>query len=269
VNKKKGKISFFDIGISGALILYVGIIFLFLIVAVLYVDKESFFSTLKDPYIRSSLKLTVITSIITTIISILIAIPIGYSLSRYRFPGFIIVDSLIDIPIMLPPLVIGIIILVFFRSPFGKAIEASGINFIYTFNGIILSQFLVSASLAVRTMKLTFDGIDKRIENVALTLGCSRWQAFSRVTLPMARNGMIIGAVITWARVVGLFGPLMIVAGAIRGKTEVLATSIYLELSIGRIEVALSIAFIIISVFVLGLILFKKFAAAGDISNRE
>jgi len=141
----------------------------------------------------------------------------------------------------------------------GGLITWFGELFIYHKAGIVIAQFLTTVGYAVRTIKASFDSLDYRTEDVALTLGCTRAQAFWRVTLPGARAGIAAGAILSWARAIGIFGPVMIIAGAVRGKTEVLPTSIYLEISIGEVEVALAISFVMIALSLMALLLFRRF----------
>jgi molybdate transport system permease protein len=140
----------------------------------------------------------------------------------------------------------GLSLLVFFRTPVGLWLESVGLDFIYQRRGIVLAQFFTAASFGIRAIKATFDDLDRRPEDVALTLGCTRGQAFWRVALPNARGGILAGAILTWARAFGIFGPLMVFVGAVRMRTEVLPTTVYLEASIGRIEVALAVALLMI-----------------------
>ncbi len=210
--------------------------------------------------IMHALWLSIVSSLVTVAVSLCFAIPIGYALSRYRFPGLLVVDTIVDIPIVLPPLVIGISLLVLFRMP-GFSLLAD--HFVYNRKGIVLAQFAVSSALGIRAIKAAFDTIDKRVEDVALTLGASRLQAFLKVALPLARNGIVAGGVLTWARAFAIFGPLMVFTGAVRMKTEVLPTSIYLELSIGQIELALAIALLMIILSVVTLVVFKRLGGQG------
>jgi len=204
--------------------------------------------------IRHAMFLSLVTTAVSLVLVILVAVPTGYALSRYRFPGSIVLDALVDLPIVLPPIVIGVSLLVFFRTPIGRAIESvPGLEFVYTPKGIVLCQFFVSASYGIRAAKSAFDAVDRRLEHLALTLGCTHGQAFRWVALPMARNGLAAGAVMAWARAVGVFGPLMIFAGTVRMKTEVLPTTIYLELSIGRIETALGVAMLMLAMAMVAL----------------
>ena len=220
-----------------------------------YIDKKAVLTVLSSGFIRHALWMSIWTSCITTFIALLFAIPMGYSLSRFRFPGRFLVDAVVDLPIVFPPLVAGLTLLVFFsQTAFGKWIQQDlGLEFVFQPKGIVLCQFVVAASFAIRSAKTAFDDVDRRFENVALTLGCTRWGSFRRVSLPLALNGIIAGGILTWARAFGLFGPLMIFVGSFRGKTEVLSTTIFLEQSVGNLEVALAVALLMILVAVIAL----------------
>ena len=136
-------------------------------------------------------------------------------------------------------------------------------QFVHEVPGIVLAMFFCSASYAVRVMKATFDNLDPRTEQVAMTLGCTRAGAFRRVTLPLAKHGLIAAAVLSWARAVGVYGPVMIVAGAVEGKTHVLPTSIYVEISNGQLKSALAISVIMIVMAFVVLFLLKRFTKSS------
>ncbi len=218
---------------------------------VAYVDAESFREVLRSPRILAAVWLSLWTSVAAVAVGLLFAIPMGYALSRYRFPGHAVVDSIVDLPIVLPPLVLGLSLLVFFYHPWVPGagdwrIQDAGLEFAFQPKGIVLCQFLVSASFGIRAVKLTFDGIDPRIEHVAMTLGSTRAGAFFRVALPMARRGIVVGGILIWTRAFGIFGPLMVFVGAVEKRTEVLPTFIYQEQSTGRLEVALAAAILML-----------------------
>lgn len=217
---------------------------------VFYVDKKAIMTVLKSKFIHHALWMSIWTSMLTTFIALLFAVPMGYAMSRFRFPGQLLAEALVDLPIVFPPLVAGLTLLVFFtQTPAGRWIENDlGIPFVFQPKGIVLCQFVAAASFAIRSAKSAFDDVNQRYENVALTLGCTQWGSFYRVSLPLARNGIIAGGILTWARAFGLFGPLMIFVGSFRGRTEVLSTTIYLEQSVGNLEVSLAIALLLILV---------------------
>ena len=226
--------------------LFVGGLLVLISADVWYIDLGAAREILRSPDIRAALWLSLWTSIVTVVIGLLFAIPMGYALSRFRFPGYAVVNSFVDLPIVLPPLIVGLSLLVFFQTAAGRWVESTGLDFVYQRKGIVLCQFLASASFGIRAAKLAFDGVDPRIEQVALTLGCTRTEAFFRVALPLARGGIVAGGILIWARAFGIFGPIMIFVGAVRRRTEVLPTTIYLEQSVGRIEVALAVALLML-----------------------
>lgn len=307
--------------------------YVFLILAMLAADL--FFTTpghlvesLQKEQIRYAIKLSLISCTITTVLSLWVAVPLGYLLSRTNFRGKNVVDTILDIPIVLPPLVIGLSLLILFQTPTGQQIEqftryriGFGLTYIalplvvglaavissrklgakswvigsaasaftlcllmllpagerlahvlqkhlgtwitFAVPSVILAQFSVACAFAVRTMRVTFDQISPRTEQVALTLGCSRSQAFWLVTLPQARRGMLTAATLAWARSLGEFGPILIFSGATRMRTEVLSTTVFLELSIGNLYAAIAVSLLMVFVAVIVLVLTRIFGLRG------
>ncbi len=248
---------------SAVLVAFLAAVAALILADVLYLaaeGPEAMREVLESKPVRHAFFLSLVTSGATLVLVVAVAVPVGYALSRYRFPGSVVLDALVDLPIVLPPLVVGISLLVFFRTPVGQWIESvPGLQFVYTPKGIVLAQFFVSASYGIRASKAAFDAVDRRLEHLALTLGCTHGQAMRWVALPMARRGLAAGAVMAWARAVGVFGPLMVFAGTVRMKTEVLPTTIYLELSIGRIEPALAVALLMLVMAMAALVLIHAF----------
>lgn len=241
------------------LAVFVAAVATLIVSALLYTDLRTIGGLFRSREVLAAVRLTVIASLITLSLVVLFSVPIGYALSRYRFPGHSIADTIVDLPIVLPPVVIGVALLVFFGTAAGRWIEQLGFN-PHSIKGIVLCQFLVSASYAIRSAKSAFDAVDQRLEHLALTLGCSHFQAFGRVALPLARNGLIAGAIVAWARAVGVFGPLMVFVGSVRLKTEVMPTTVYLELTIGRLEVALAVGVIMVASAAVALIAVRRLA---------
>ncbi len=222
-------------------------VYILLIAAMLVADLSfttpgHLLKALGSPEIQYSIKLSLISCTVTTLLSLWVAVPTGYLMSRHRFPGKRFMDAILDIPIVLPPLVIGLIL---FQPPVGRAIQQF-VPVTYAIPSVILAQFAVACAFAVRTMLVTFDQISPRCEQVALTLGCNRSQAFWLVALPEARRGVLTAATLAWARALGEFGPILIFSGATRLRTEVLPTTVFLELSIGNIEAAGAVSLIMI-----------------------
>jgi molybdate transport system permease protein len=167
-----------------------------------------------------------------------------------------LLDAVLDIPIVLPPLVVGLSLLILFQfKPFAFIAR----DVVYQIPAVILAQFSVACAFAVRTMKSTFDHINPRCEQVAVALGCSRTQAFGRVVLPEATSGMMTAFTLAWARSLGEFGPLLIFAGATRMKTEVLSTTVFLEMNVGNIEGAVAVSMIMVVAAVTVLIITRLY----------
>jgi molybdate transport system permease protein len=249
-----------------------GGVYVFFIVGMLVADADyvsigDLRAIFSSPEIRYALRLSLISCTLTTILSLWVAVPIGYLLSRFRFPGRAFLDAVLDIPIVLPPLVIGISLLIFFQTGVGKAIE-SVVPVTYAIPSVILAQFMVACAFAVRTMRATFDQMTPRRETVALTLGCSRAQAFWRVAFPEARRGMLTAGTLAWARALGEFGPILIFSGATRMRTEVLPTTVFLEMSIGNLEGAVAVSLLMVLAAVLVLVIVRVFGSTTNLAAR-
>jgi len=210
---------------------------------------------LRSRDIQFSIKLSLVSCTVTTLLSLWVAIPIGYLMSRFTFRGKAFVDTLLDIPVVLPPLVVGLSLLILFRYVPDWLSDAV----VYKWPAVVLAQFMVACAFAVRTMRVTFDQIPHRYEQVALTLGCNRQQAFWRVVLPQARGGVLAAGTLAWARALGEFGPILVFAGATRQKTEVLPTSAFLELQAGRTEGMLAVSLIMIATAALVFVVARTF----------
>jgi molybdate transport system permease protein len=241
---------------------YVALIVAMLAADLLFTSPGDFIEALRSPEIRYAIRLSLISCTISTLMALWVAVPLGYLLARTTFPGKAIVDTLLDVPIVLPPLVIGLSLLILFQAGFGKFVQQF-ITVTYAVPSVILAQFAVSAAFAVRTMRVAFEQTSPRTEHVARTLGCSRQQAFWRVVLPEVRPGLLTAATLAWARALGEFGPILVFAGATRMRTEVLPTTVFLELSVGKIEAAIAVSLLMIAVAAVVLVLTRTFGLRG------
>ncbi|HOS92826.1 MAG TPA: ABC transporter permease [Armatimonadota bacterium] len=211
-------------------------------------------------------RLSLITSLITTMLAMVVGIPSAYALSRFRFRGMSVIDTVIDLPLVIPPLVAGIALLLFFRqSMAGRWFEQHVVPIVYTQRGIVVAQFFIASAFAIRALKAAFDQVTPRYESVARSLGCSAWQAMWIVALPLARNGIIAGAIMTWARAMGEFAPTMMVAGATPGRTDVLPVAAFLNMSAGNVEAAIAIVVLMIAIAAVTLVTFKRLGGQGYI----
>jgi|TARA_B110000046_G_scaffold161301_1_gene174949 molybdate transport system permease protein len=224
---------------------------IFLLVLILadmsYTSPNEIINALKSEEIQYSIKLSLISCTITMILSLIVAIPLGYFMARYEFRFKKFIDAVLDIPIILPPLVIGLSLLILFnQTPLKGFLDLFGISVSFTVVSVIIAQFTVACAFAIRTMYITFLQINNRQEQVALTLGCNQRQSFFYVLLPQAKNGILTAGALAWARALGEFGPLLIFSGSTRMRTEVLSVSVYLEITTGKIEAAVAVSIIMI-----------------------
>jgi len=235
-------------------------IFVLMVCVVTHTSVGALFDSLRSNEIQFAIRLSIITSLISTILCILVSIPVAYAIARYDFWGKSIVNTILDVPLALPPLVAGVGLLILFgTTSFGDMLEGVGLKFVFTPLGVIIAQFFVNVPYMFRILRGTFQGINPRYEHVANTLGCTDWQTFWRVTLPMAKNGLLAGSVITWSKGIGEFGAALMLAGATRMKTETLPISLYLNMSSGELNLAIASATILIVISLVSLFVFERF----------
>ena len=227
---------------------------------VVYPPFPSLIASLTSPEILFAIRLSLITSVISTTLCVVAAIPVAYSLARFSFPGRRLINTIFNIPLALPPLVAGVALLIFYGpSTFGQMLSATGLDVIYTPLGIIVAQFFVNLPYMVRVTRSAFEAINPRYEHVARTLGCTEWGAFRQVTLPLARNGLIAGLVITWSKSIGEFGAVLMLAGATQMKTETLPIALFLNMSTGEIDLAIAASVILIAISLASLVVFERY----------
>ena len=208
---------------------------------------------------RFSLKLSMITGFISTILVMIFALPIGYTLSRFNFWGKGFVKTVIDMPIAFPELVLGLCLLLLFGNTIvGKVLSHLGLNFVFTKKGIVAAQFFTALPYAIRIMKSTFDYVNPRIEFVSRSLGYSMLETFRNISLPMAKNGILASTVISFARCIGTFGTVLILAGGSYMKTEVLPMTLYLNISYGNMGMALTSGIVLMVVSFIAIFIFEK-----------
>ncbi len=167
---------------------------------------------IRDPELRASIALTVLTATAATLLGALLGIPLAYLLARRSFPGRRIVQGIIDLPVVIPHPVAGIALLLFLgrRSTVGGILSHIGLEFVSHVPGIVAAMLFVSVPILVSGAREAFRGVDPQLERVARTLGDTAWGAFRRVTLPLARRGILAGSILAWARSVSEFGSIVI-----------------------------------------------------------
>jgi molybdate transport system permease protein len=218
-------------------------------------------SHLGRPAVREGLRLSLETSLISVALVVGIGTPVGYLLARYRFPGRRVLDTLVDLPIILPPSVAGIALLMAFgrRGLLGASLDALGITVAFTTAAVILAQTFVACPFYLRAARAGFTSRHHDLEDVSATLGASGWRTFLRVTAPLARPALASGAVMAWARALGEFGATIMFAGNLVGRTQTMPLAIYSALETD-LDSALALSAILVVVSFAVLFVFKALA---------
>ena len=208
---------------------------------------------------RFSLRLSLTTGLVSAGLVMFFSLPVGYALSRYDFWGKGVVKTIVDLPVAFPELVLGLCLLLFFgKIPVGKFLSSMGLDFVFTVKGVVAAQFFTALPYAVRIMKSTFDYISPRMEFVSRSLGYSQTETFFRVSLPLAKNGVLAASVIAFARCIGTFGTVLILAGGSYMKTETLPITLYLNISYGNMGMALTSGLLLVMVSFAAIFIFEK-----------
>ncbi len=187
---------------------------------------------------------TVAIAAASTLAILPIGVALAWLLARRDWPGKSIVETLVALPLVIPPVATGLILLKLLgrRGLLGGWIERTfGWEIVFTWRGVVVATAVMSFPLLVRTARVAFEGVSPRLEHVARTLGAGPWRVFATITLPLAARGLIAGAVLAFARALGEFGATIMVAGFIPGKTATLALSIYNLVQLGRDSEALAL----------------------------
>ena len=176
-----------------------------------------------------------------TVLNLLLGVGVGFMLARLRFPGRDLLDTLLTLPMVMPPTVLGYYLLVLIgrRGPLGAWLhEAFGINLIFTWQGAVIAAMVVSFPLVFKPARSAFEAVDAQMEQAARVLGISEAGVFFRVTLPLAWRGILAGLLLAFARALGEFGATLMVAGSIPGKTQTLSVAVYEAVQAGQDDVA-------------------------------
>ena len=219
---------------------------------------------LHKPIVREALRISLTTSVLTLIIVVCLGTPLAYVLARASFPGKRALDTLVDLPLVLPPVVAGVALLMAFgrRGVFGDDLRRLGVELAFTTPAVVVAQIFVSAPFYIRAAKAGFQSVDVTLEQMAYTLGASRLRTFFRVTLPLALPAVAGGIVLCWARALSEFGATMMFAGNFRGTTQTMPLAVMTAME-SDLYAALSLAVILLAASFGVLLLFRTFAGDG------
>ena len=190
-----------------------------------------------SPETRDALLLSLRVAILATLLNALVGVPLAWALARRRFPGRAVLDLLVTIPLILPPTVTGYYLIVLFgrRGWLGAPLyQMTGWSIAFTWYAAVAAATIMALPLLVRTAKAAFESVDRDLERAAYTLGRSEWRTALEVTLPLARNGILAGLVLAFARALGEFGATLMLAGNIPGKTTTVPLAIYTAVQTGE-----------------------------------
>jgi len=225
------------------------VIYTVLILSLFYFFSGSLFiETLFSERTLFSLRLSVLTATLATIVSLVFAIPSSYALSRYDFFGKRLIDTLLELPLIVSPVALGAMLLIFFNTPAGEMIQERSTQIVFTIYGILLAQFITTVGVAIRLMKAVLDEIPKKYEEMAWILGRSHWNTFFTVVLPLSKKGILSSAVLTWAKALGEFGATITIAGSMAMKTETLPVAIFMRLAGADIQGTVTLVLILIGI---------------------
>jgi len=216
-----------------------------------FFSLADFMEQLSQADIRSAISLSLLAATISTTVAVTLAIPSAYALARMEFTGKRLIDTFIDLPMVLTPIALGTLILMSWNTAIGRVLADLGMTIPFTLAGVILAQITVVVAISVRMLKSTFEQVNPRQEQVARLLGCSAFGSFFHVTLPLARRGILAAVILTWARAVGEFGATVMVAGTAKGQTATLPSSIYLAMSMADLPQAVTLVVILIAISLL------------------
>ncbi len=172
---------------------------------------------------------TIVCAALATALMLVPGIAVAWLLARHSFPGKAVVETLVSLPLVVPPVATGLILLWLLgrRGPLGAALESFGIEVVFTPAAVVIAMAVMGLPLLVRTARAGFEQVTRRYEQIAETLGARPWRVFSTVTLPLASRNILAGALLGFSRALGEFGATIVVAGSIPGRTRTLAVGIY------------------------------------------
>jgi molybdate transport system permease protein len=200
---------------------------------------------------------TIATAAVATLLMLPPGLLLAWLLARGRFRGRVLVDTIVSLPLVMPPVATGLVLLMLVapRGPLGRVLARAGVEVVFTWKAVVLAMTVMGLPLLVRTVRAGIEQVDRRYEAAASTLGAGPLRVFLTVTLPLARPAVAAGAVLGFARALGEFGATIMIAGSIPGSTRTLAVAIYSLAETGRdgdaavlVAISAAIAFVALCV---------------------
>jgi molybdate transport system permease protein len=225
---------------------------------------EQFLASLSNPVVWNAVVLSLITASVSTLSIILVGTPVAWINARHRYPGRELVDTLIDLPLVLPPTVAGLALLMAFgrMGLIGGFFYGFGISIAFTTLAVVIAQIFVSLPFYIRQARSSFEELDTMYENAARSLGSTPLPTFFTVIMPLVKYGLISGAVMSFARALGEFGATIMFAGNFQGRTQTMPLAIYTTMQ-GDLDLSITLAVILILIS-FSIIAIVKFRLRGD-----
>jgi sulfate transport system permease protein len=245
----------------GVSMLYLTIIIVLPLLAMLLkvggMGWEEFWRIVASNRSLAAYRITFTSALVATVLNGVFGLLIAWVLTRYSFPGRRILDALVDLPFALPTAVAGLVLVTLFANTgwYGQFLEPNGLKVNYTQAGIIAAMTFTSIPFVVRTVQPVLEELQLDLEEVARTLGATRWQIFTRVIWPTILPAFMTGCVLSFARSLGEFGAVVFIAGNLPGLTEIVSLLIYIRLDEYNYEGAAALAFVLLAVGFLTLLL--------------
>ena len=215
--------------------------------------------------IRDIAVFTTLAALAATALMLGPGIALAWALARRQFPGKAIVETLVSLPLVMPPVATGLLLLWLLgrRGPAGRMLAAAGIEIVFTPMAVVIAMAVMGLPLLVRTARAGFEQVTRRYEQIAETLGAGPWRVFTTVTLPLASRNILAGALLGFTRALGEFGATIVVAGSIPGQTRTLAVGIYSFIETGRDDQALALLMISVAIAFGAVIMANRLARAA------
>jgi molybdate transport system permease protein len=186
---------------------------------------------------------TAVTALAATAVMLVPGVALAWLLARRDFPGKALVETAVSLPLVLPPVATGLMLLWLFgrRGPLGALLESLGVEVVFTPAAVVLAMAVMGMPLLVRTARAGFEQVTRRHEQMAETLGAGPWRVFTTITIPLSARTILAGAILGFSRALGEFGATIVVAGGIPGRTQTLAVGLYSFIETGQDERALAV----------------------------
>ncbi|MBV8718464.1 MAG: molybdate ABC transporter permease subunit [Chloroflexi bacterium] len=216
-------------------------------------------SAVTRPIVLEALRLSLTTSALVLVLALVMGSPLALLLARRRFRGIGVLDSLVDLPIVLPPAVAGLALLLTFgrRGLLGAPLDLVGVELPFTTAAVVMASLFVAAPFYVRAARSGFLSVPRELEEAARVEGASEWQVFRFVTAPVAAPSLFGGAVLCWARALGEFGATIMFAGQFLGRTQTMPLAIYAALE-SDLDAALALSIVLLAISFALLLLFRR-----------